>query len=151
MNTELMNQTEMKQKSDALTTEFIGLYNKGGDEEACKALLMSAGAAQIIMESFANASIQIAKSQHEAVVRIYEKAILAEIQKESRELDSLDQLIERYNMHIQHLLEGLDTTNTEQVENVRKMIADIQRVLIPQMNATNKPSIFSTLGKIFHR
>ena len=114
MNTEIMNQNEIKEKSDVLSKDFISLYSKGGDEEACRALVMSVQGAQIMLESFANVSVQIAKSQHEAIVRIYEKAILGEIQKEARELDSLDNIVDRYNEQVQILLSNLDTSNTQQ-------------------------------------
>ena len=137
MNTEIMNQNEIKEKSDVLSKDFISLYSKGGDEEACRALVMSVQGAQIMLESFANVSVQIAKSQHEAIVRIYEKAILGEIQKEARELDSLDNIVDRYNEQVQILLSNLDTSNTQQVENVRKLIEQIQKELDKQKNIFN--------------
>ena len=151
MNTEIMNQNEIKEKSDVLSKDFISLYNKGGDEEACRALVMSVQGAQIMLESFANVSVQIAKSQHEAIVRIYEKAILGEIQKEARELDSLDNIVDRYNEQVQILLSNLDTSNTQQVENVRKLIEQIQKELDKQLNATNKVPILDKIGRIFRR
>ena len=151
MNTEIMNQNEIKEKSDVLSKDFISLYSKGGDEEACRALVMSVQGAQIMLESFANVSVQIAKSQHEAVVRIYEKAILGEIQKEARELDSLDNIVDRYNEQVQILLSNLDTSNTQQVENVRKLIEQIQKELDKQLNATNKVPILDKIGRIFRR
>ncbi|HCY60647.1 hypothetical protein DW020_10190 [Clostridium sp. AF37-5AT] len=151
MNTEIMNQNEIKEKSDVLSKDFISLYSKGGDEEACRALVMSVQGAQIMLESFANVSVQIAKSQHEAIVRIYEKAILGEIQKEARELDSLDNIVDRYNEQVQILLSNLDTSNTQQVENVRKLIEQIQKELDKQLNATNKVPILDKIGRIFRR
>ncbi len=151
MNTEIMNQNEIKEKSDVLSKNFISLYSKGGDEEACRALVMSVQGAQIMLESFANVSVQIAKSQHEAIVRIYEKAILGEIQKEARELDSLDNIVDRYNEQVQILLSNLDTSNTQQVENVRKLIEQIQKELDKQLNATNKVPILDKIGRIFRR
>ena len=151
MNTEIMNQNEIKEKSDVLSKDFISLYSKGGDEEACRALVMSVQGAQIMLESFANVSVQIAKSQHEAIVRIYEKAILGEIQKEARELDSLDNIVDRYNEQVQILLSNLDTSNTQQVENVRKLIEQIQKELDKQLNATNKVAILDKIGRIFRR
>ena len=151
MNTEIMNQNEIKEKSDVLSKDFISLYSKGGDEEACRALVMSVQGAQIMLESFANVSVQIAKSQHEAIVRIYEKAILGEIQKEARELDSLDNIVDRYNEQVQILLSNLDTPNTQQVENVRKLIEQIQKELDKQLNATNKVPILDKIGRIFRR
>ena len=151
MNTEIMNQNEIKEKSDVLSKDFISLYRKGGDEEACRALVMSVQGAQIMLESFANVSVQIAKSQHEAIVRIYEKAILGEIQKEARELDSLDNIVDRYNEQVQILLSNLDTSNTQQVENVRKLIEQIQKELDKQLNATNKVPILDKIGRIFRR
>ena len=151
MNTEIMNQNEIKEKSNALSKDFISLYSKGGNEEACMALVMSVQGAQIMLESFANVSVQIAKSQHEAVVRIYEQAILGEIEKEARELDSLDNIVDRYNEQVQILISNLDTSNTEQVENVRKLIEQIQKELDRQLNATNRLSILDRIGKIFRR
>ena len=151
MNTEIMNQNEIKEKSDVLSKDFISLYSKGGGEEACRALVMSVQGAQIMLESFANVSVQIAKSQHEAIVRIYEKAILGEIQKEARELDSLDNIVDRYNEQVQILLSNLDTSNTQQVENVRKLIEQIQKELDKQLNATNKVPILDKIGRIFRR
>ena len=151
MNTEIMNQNEIKEKSDVLSKDFISLYSKGGDEEACRALVMSVQGAQIMLESFANVSVQIAKSQHEAIVRIYEKAILGEIQKEARELDSLDNIVDRYNEQVQILLSNLDTSNTQQVENLRKLIEQIQKELDKQLNATNKVPILDKIGRIFRR
>ena len=151
MNNEIMNQNEIKEKSDVLSKDFISLYSKGGDEEACRALVMSVQGAQIMLESFANVSVQIAKSQHEAIVRIYEKAILGEIQKEARELDSLDNIVDRYNEQVQILLSNLDTSNTQQVENVRKLIEQIQKELDKQLNATNKAPILDKIGRIFRR
>ena len=151
MNTEIMNQNEIKEKSDVLSKDFISLYSKGGDEEAWRALVMSVQGAQIMLESFANVSVQIAKSQHEAIVRIYEKAILGEIQKEARELDSLDNIVDRYNEQVQILLSNLDTSNTQQVENVRKLIEQIQKELDKQLNATNKVPILDKIGRIFRR
>ena len=151
MNIEIMNQNEIKEKSDVLSKDFISLYSKGGDEEACRALVMSVQGAQIMLESFANVSVQIAKSQHEAIVRIYEKAILGEIQKEARELDSLDNIVDRYNEQVQILLSNLDTSNTQQVENVRKLIEQIQKELDKQLNATNKVPILDKIGRIFRR
>lgn len=151
MNTEIMNQNEIKEKSDVLSKDFISLYSKGGDEEACRALVMSVQGAQIMLESFANVSVQIAKSQHEAIVRIYEKAILGEIQKEARELDSLDNIVDRYNEQVQILLSNLDTSNTQQVKNVRKLIEQIQKELDKQLNATNKVPILDKIGRIFRR
>ena len=151
MNTEIMNQNEIKEKSDVLSKDFISLYSKGGDEEACRALVMSVQGAQIMLESFANVSVQIAKSQHEAIVRIYEKAILGEIQKEARELASLDNIVDRYNEQVQILLSNLDTSNTQQVENVRKLIEQIQKELDKQLNATNKVPILDKIGRIFRR
>ena len=151
MNTEIMNQNEIKEKSDVLSKDFISLYSKGGDEEACRALVMSVQGAQIMLESFANVSVQIAKSQHEAIVRIYEKAILGEIQKEARELDTLDNIVDRYNEQVQILLSNLDTSNTQQVENVRKLIEQIQKELDKQLNATNKVPILDKIGRIFRR
>ena len=151
MNTEIMNQNEIKEKSDVLSKDFISLYSKGGDEEACRALVMSVQGAQIMLESFANVSVQIAKSQHEAIVRIYEKAILGEIQKEARGLDSLDNIVDRYNEQVQILLSNLDTSNTQQVENVRKLIEQIQKELDKQLNATNKVPILDKIGRIFRR
>ena len=151
MNTEIMNQNEIKEKSDVLSKDFISLYSKGGDEEACRALVMSVQGAQIMLESFANVSVQIAKSQHEAIVRIYEKAILGEIQKEARELDSLDNIVDRYNEQVQILLSNLDTSNTQQVENVRKLIEQIQKELDKQLNVTNKVPILDKIGRIFRR
>ena len=151
MNTEIMNQNEIKEKSDVLSKDFISLYSKGGDEEACRALVMSVQGAQIMLESFANVSVQIAKSQHEAIVRIYEKAILGEIQKEARELDSLDNIVDRYNEQVQILLSNLDTSTTQQVENVRKLIEQIQKELDKQLNATNKVPILDKIGRIFRR
>lgn len=112
---------------------------------------MSVQGAQIMLESFANVSVQIAKSQHEAIVRIYEKAILGEIQKEARELDSLDNIVDRYNEQVQILLSNLDTSNTQQVENVRKLIEQIQKELDKQLNATNKVPILDKIGRIFRR
>lgn len=42
---------------------------------------MSVQGAQIMLESFANVSVQIAKSQHEAIVRIYEKQFWEKFKK----------------------------------------------------------------------
>ena len=84
-------------------------------------------------------------------MRIYEKAILGEIQKEARELDSLDNIVDRYNEQVQILLSNLDTSNTQQVENVRKLIEQIQKELDKQLNATNKVPILDKIGRIFRR
>lgn len=76
---------------------------------------------------------------------------MGEIQKEARELDSLDNIVDRYNEQVQILLSNLDTSNTQQVENVRKLIEQIQKELDKQLNATNKVPILDKIGRIFRR
>lgn len=141
--------TEITKVEDGFSNQVIELINNSA-EEGVRNLLANVDTGELL-NSFLNVTCNIAKSKYEMVTKIYTSAILAEVQREARTLDSIDQAVADYNSHIRALLSNLDTSNTENVNNVKALIEQVRLGLSETLAPYNRPSIFSRIGSLFRR
>jgi len=141
--------TEITKVEDGFSNQVIELINNSA-EEGIRNLLANVDTGELL-NSFLNVTCNIAKSKYEMVTKIYTSAILAEVQREARTLDSIDRAVDKYNSIVSALLSNLDTSNTENVNNVKVLIEQVRLGLSETLAPYNRPSIFSRIGSLFRR
>lgn len=152
----------MERKKHKYDTEIIANeINKGNYESALKIIktenesgMMIQGTDVFFSELFRCAvSVlgNIVSSHYDAAKEILSKAMVAEFEKQSKELESMDKAYDIFMKQANLIISKLDLANEKEVEGALKLLESIKEAYNKKMEKTRGVSILDKIGDLFRR
>ena len=152
-----MGRKEERYDAEVISSEI----NKGNYENALQIIktetergIMIQGTDQFCGELFGCAATvlgSVVSSQYAAATEIFTKAIMAELQKQSKELESMDKAYEGFMNQASLIISKLDFSNEKALEGALKILESIKEVYNTKIEKTRGTSILDKIGGLFRR
>lgn len=100
---------------------------------------------QAVLNSFVDLADRMYKTSAETMTKIYCQALVAEVAREARELDSKDEAIKRYNDQVDKLLDTISFDDPAKMDMVIMFMKESRETLKTELYEIQRKSLLDRL------